>query len=176
LVAPGMEGDAKSWLYIAVFALFLTYMLGKLKLSLASASPEAREAKRQIEDAKRRARQAGRTAKERADAWREAAMIALEQLERPNLAASYARRAERADPDDAAAVRVLSLTMREAGRLRALERLLWRRLAQVPQGAAFTRTFEELIALYAGPMKRPDRAVVLRRLRSGSIPPSTSEG
>ena len=88
------------------------------------------------------------------------------------MAASYARRAERANPDDAAAVRVLSLSLREAGRLRALERLLWRRLAQEGHGPAHLKAYDELIALYAGPLRCPERATVLRRMRRASIPPS----
>jgi hypothetical protein len=171
-----MNGDATRWVLLLVGALFFAYLFVKLKLSLLPGTPAVREAKRQIEQAKRRAREPGRTPKERADAWREAAMVALEQLERPNLAASYARRAERADPEDAAAVRILSRTMREAGRLRALERLLWRRLSQVPSGAAFTRAFAELVSLYEGPLRRPERALVLRRLRDASIPPPEDEG
>jgi hypothetical protein len=170
-----MEGDAQSWLLLIAGALLLTYLFLKLRGMLLPRTPAAREAKKQIEQAKRRAREPGRSRTERAAAWREAAMVALEQLDRPNLAASYARRAERADPEDAAAVKLLSLTFREAGRLPALERLLWRRLAQVPKGAAFTRAFAELVSLYEGPLRRPERAMVLRRLRDASIPPPGEE-
>ncbi len=170
-----MNADTKSWVLLLVGVLFFSYLFFKLRLSLSPGTPEVREAKRLIQQAKRRAREPGRSPKERADAWREAAMVALEQLERPNLAASYARRAERADPEDPAAVRVLSLTFREAGRIRALERLLWRRLAQVPKGAAFTRAFAELVSLYDGPLRRPERAMVLRRLRGASLPPQDDE-
>jgi hypothetical protein len=170
-----MDGDAKSWLLLVVGALFLSYLFVKMRGALVPGTPAKREARRLIERAKRRAREPGRSAKERADAWREAAMVALEQLERPNLAASYARRAERADPEDPAAVKVLSLTFREAGRLPALERLLWRRLSQVPKGAAFTRAFAELVSLYEGPLRRPERAMVLRRLRDASLPPPGQE-
>jgi len=167
-----MQSDSTGIALAIAGALFLTYVLLRLRVSFAPASPEARAARQRIEAAKERARKAGSTGRQRADAWRDAALAALEGLKRPNLAASYARRAERADPDDSDAVRVLSLSLREAGRLRALERLLWRRLAQEGHGPAHVRAYDELIALYDGPMRRPERAVVLRRMRLASIPPS----
>lgn len=167
-----MQPDSTGVALAIAGALFLLYVLLKLRVSFAPASPEVRAARERIAAAKLRARKPGGTGRERADAWRDAALAALEGLKRPNLAASYARRAERADPDDPAAVRVLSMSLREAGRLRALERLLWRRLAQESHGPAHLRAYDELIALYDGPMRCPERAVVLRRMRRVSIPPS----
>ncbi len=167
-----MQSDSTGMALAIAGVLFLLYVLLKLRVSFAPSSPEAQAAKQRIQDAKQRARQSGLTPSERAEAWREAAIAALEGLKRPNLAASYARRAERVNPDDEAAVRVLSLSMREAGRLRALERLLWRRLAQDGHGPAHLKAYDELISLYAGPMRCPERATVLRRMRRASIPPS----
>jgi len=170
-----MQPDSTGIALAIAGGLFLLYVLVKLRISLVPATPAARAAQQRIQDAKARARKPGVTSQERAEAWRDAALAALEGLKRPNLAASYARRAERACPEDAAAVRVLSLSMREAGRLRALERLLWRRLAEEGDGtmrAAHNRVYEELIQLYDGPLKCPERAVVLRRMRRVSIPPS----
>ena len=167
-----MQPDSTGVALAIAGALFLLYVLLKLRVSFAPATPETRAAKQRIQDAKLRARKPDISAHERAEAWRDAAVAALEGLKRPNLAASYARRAERACPDDAAAVRVLSRSMREAGRLRSLERLLWRRLAQEGHGPAHLRAYDELIALYDGPLRCPERAVVLRRMRRDSIPPS----
>lgn len=167
-----MQVDSTGMALAIAGGLFLLYLLLKLRISLSPATPQARAAKQRISDAKVRARKPGLTPAERAEAWRDAALAALEGLHRPNLAASYARRAERACPDDAAAVRVLSLSMREAGRLRALERLLWRRLAQETHGPAHARAYDELIALYDGPLRCPERATVLHRMRRASIPPS----
>ncbi len=166
-----MQSDSTGMALAIAGVLFLIYLLLKLRISFAPSTPEARAAKQRIHDAKQRARTAT-SPHERGQAWRDAALAALEGLKRPNLAASYARRAERANPDDAAAVGVLSLSLREAGRLRALERLLWRRLAQEGHGPAHLKVYDELISLYDGPMRCPERAIVLRRMRRASIPPS----
>ncbi len=172
-----MQPDSTGIALAVAGALFLLYVLVRLRISLVPTTPEARTAQQRIQEAKVRARKPGVTPQERAEAWRDAALAALEGLKRPNLAASYARRAERACPQDAVAVQVLSLSMREAGRLRALERLLWRRLAEDGDGplrAAHNRVYEELIQLYDGPLKCPERAIVLRRMKCVSIPPPAS--
>jgi hypothetical protein len=126
------------------------------------------EVKRQIADAKRRARIRGVDPSESAAAWREAALAALEGLNRPSLAASYARRAERLDPNDEEAIGLHAIALRRAARFRALERFLWRRLEEHPEqkGAGYDRTFDELVSLYEGPLRRPEMARVLRRMRS----------
>lgn len=160
-----MNQDPASIALVAAGALFLIYVLVKSRFSLVPASPEARDAKARIADAKRRARNKGLDSARRAEAWREAAEAALDGLDRPNLAAAYARRAERADPEDPAAVGMLAIALRRASRHRALERFLWRRLASQEDGPGYERAFDELIALYEGPMRRRERAKVLRRLR-----------
>jgi hypothetical protein len=126
------------------------------------------EVKRRIADAKRRARIRGAEPSESAAAWREAALAALEGLNRPSLAASYARRAERLDPDDEEAIGLHALALRRAARYRALERFLWRRIADHPDqtGAGYRCTFDELIRLYEGPLRRPEMARALLRLRN----------
>ena len=98
---------------------------------------------------------------------RDAATIALEELARPSLAASYARRAERIDPGDAQAVSLVALTLRRAARYRALERFLWRRLAEHAPGAGRDSIERELCALYEGPLRRPEIAAGLRRISGG---------
>jgi hypothetical protein len=124
--------------------------------------------KRKIADAKLRARIRGADPIQSASAWREAALAALEGLNRPSLAASYARRAERLDPNDEEAIGLHAIALRRAARFRALERFLWRRLAEHPEqkGVGYERTFDELVSLYEGPLRRPEMARVLRRLRS----------
>jgi len=102
---------------------------------------------------------------EKAAAYREAAEIALRSLERPNLAASLARRADRLSPETHEGLGVLVEAMGQAQRLRGLERLLWRKLREVEPGSPRHRKiFGELLALYGGPLKDPDRAEALRRL------------
>jgi len=172
-----MPEGATSWLIGAAVVLFVVYLVVKSRVSLVPQGPEVAEAKRSIAEAKRRARESAGDAKARARAWRDAATAALEGLHQPSLAASFARRAERADPDDAEALGVLALALRKSARLSALERLLWRRLAADSQrhGLAYERALDELIKLYEGPLRRSERARVLRDLRArGGSPPSST--
>ena len=92
------------------------------------------------------------------------AVVALEELRSPALAATFALRAEAADPADVESIGVLAQAFRQANRYHALERLLWRHLAQDSDHKANVRAFDELISLYEGPMKRPLQAQALKRL------------
>lgn len=147
-------------------ALFIAFLLFKLFRPAAPPGPERREARRRFSEARREAREPSQASADRAAAWRRAARIALDELKRPNLAASCALKAEKQDPGDAEAVAVLAASLRSASRLRALETILWRRLAHEEQahGPAYERAFRELVDLYEGPMRKPERAEVLRRL------------
>ncbi len=155
------------WGLLAAVVLFLGFLLLKSRVALLPRDPAVVEARRRIAEAKRRARIAGPDRKLRASAWLEAAAVALQELEDPALSASYAKRASRAAPDDASAVAAVIGALRASGRHRALERYLWRRL-QGPTGEAYDRAFEELLALYEGPLRRPERAAALRALRARS--------
>ena len=79
-------------------------------------------------------------------------------------------RAERLDPNDVEAVGMLAVSLRRAARYRALERFLWRRLAGGPEPdrAGYERAFSELLKLYEGPLRRPETAEGLRRMREQS--------
>jgi hypothetical protein len=160
-----MPKGPASWVLLAAVILFVLFMLVKLRVPLTGPS-ERVEAKRRLGDVKQRVRDAHDDPQGRARALREAANVALEELGQPNLAASYARRAERADPEDTSAVHVLAVALRRANRYRALEKLLWRRLANAPPGPVYERAFEELLSLYEGPMRRRAQAKVLRELRA----------
>lgn len=155
----------------AGWALFVAGLVSALFLVLKSrwsiwARRPKPEGYQKLAEAKKRAREAGDPAA-RAGALRDAAHVALEDLGRPNLAATYARRAERADPTSAESVGLLALALRRAARYRALEQQLWRKLAEDGEpDAARERAFDELLALYEGPMSRPEQARALRRLRS----------
>ncbi len=142
-------------------ALFALFVLFKSRYSLAGKDPARREARARFAEAKARAHAARSDSTLRARALREAALVALEDLGRPNLAASYARRAARAAPEDPESIRVAALAMRRAHRYAALEKLLWRRL---DHSVGCESTFAELLALYEGPLKRPEQARVLRAL------------
>lgn len=161
------QGPA-GWALLAAVALFLGWLLLKSRVSLAGQDPRRAEGRKRLAEAKARARAAKGDAALRARALRDAAIIALEDLGRPNKAASYARRALRADPDDGESIRVVALAMRRAQRYRALEKLLWRRLASGVDSQSEARAFAELLALYEGPMRRPAQAQVLRRLREAA--------
>jgi hypothetical protein len=146
---------------------FVAFLLFKLLASPGRRSAGARAVRERIADAKRRGSDHAASAADRAAALREAAVLALEELELPSLAASYARRAERLDPQNAESVGLLATSLRRAARFVALERLLWRRLSEgEPPSTGYQRALDELIALYAGPLKRPEIAGALRRMRS----------
>ncbi len=163
-----MRTEPASILFVLVGVLFVAFLLFKLVRPSFLRRTNKHEVKRKIADAKRRARIPGADPKQSASAWREAALAALEGLNRPSLAASYARRAERLDPDDEEAIGLLAIALRRAARYRALERFLWRRLADHPnqKGAGYERTIDELVCLYEGPLRRPEMARALRRMRS----------
>ena len=152
-----------------VFAglLFVGFLLFKTLRISGPHDERYHEARRRVADARRRARDPSASPEDRAAALREAAVAALDGMGRPSLAASYARRAERLDPGDAAAVGLRAVALRRATRFRALERFLWRRLAddENEAGPGYARAYQELISLYEGPLKRPEMATALRRLR-----------
>lgn len=159
-----MPETPAGWGLLAAVLLFVVFLLVKSRVPLLPRDPALAEARRRIGAAKRRARGAGSDGALRAQAWLEAAGIALDELEDAGLSASYAKRASRAAPDDARAIAAVIEALRNANRHRALERYLWRRL-QGPTGPAYDRAFEELLALYDGPLRRPERAAALRALR-----------
>lgn len=160
-----MTASAQSLVLLGAGLLFVLFLIVKL-VAPERRGPEARAARLRIAEAKRRASDHALPTPQRAAAMRDAALIALEQLGRPSLAASYARRAERLDPQAPEAIALLSAALRSATRFRALERLLWRRLADsIPADPAAERALEELLSLYEGPLRRPEVARALRRLR-----------
>ncbi|MBN1656233.1 MAG: hypothetical protein JXA30_20860 [Deltaproteobacteria bacterium] len=163
-----MRTEPSSIILVLVGVLFVAFLLFKLVRPSFSSRAKRQEVRQKIADAKQRARARGSDPIRRAAAWREAAWAALRGLNRPSLAASYARRAERLDPNDEEAVGLLAVSLRHAARYRALERFLWRRLADDPnqQGIGFLRTYDELIRLYDGPLRRPEMAKALRRFRN----------
>lgn len=167
-----MPDTPAGWGLLAAVILFVAFLLLKSRIPLLPRDPADREARRRIGEAKRRARAAGADRAARARAWLDAAAIALEDLDDANLAASCAKRAVRADPDDAEALDAVIGALEAAGRERALERFLWRRL-QGPTGPAYDRAFEKLLALYDGPLRRPERAAALRALRQRASTPGT---
>jgi hypothetical protein len=164
------EGMRSAAVIVAVVAFVVFLVLRLLPLgSRARRGPGTNAARERIAAAKRRGSDHTSSPVERAAAMREAALLTLNELRHPSLAASYARRAEKLDPQNAESVGLLATSLRRASRFVALERLLWRHLAEgAPHGPSYARALDELIALYAGPLKRPEIASALRGMRSPS--------
>jgi hypothetical protein len=160
-----MKTDAQSLLLLVGGAGFLAYLVLSMLTALGGRDEGFRNAQRRVLDAKRRAGDRALSNAERAAALREAAGAALEGMRRPGLAAALARRAERLEPGNLEGVGLVSLALRRAARYSALERFLWKRLAELdgPNAHGYQRTFDELVDLYDGPLRRPETAQVLRR-------------
>jgi len=168
-----MSMDAQDVLLLAGGGGFAVYLLAKMLGAMGMQHPRFEPARKALSEAKRKARDRSASASERAAALREAATVALEGLQRPTLAASYARRAEKLDPKHPASASLLATALRRGTRYRALELLLWRQLADHPVASvAYERAFQELVTLYEGPLRRPETATVLRRLASTASSPA----
>lgn len=143
-----------------LFALFLLLKMLRPRLGRAAVQ---RDVVDRLSGLRRQATDSALPPAERAAALRSAAGIALDELGRPGLAASYARRADRLDPEQVDTVGLLALALRKQARFGALERLLWRKLADASAPAVVQRAREELVGLYEGPLRRPEVAAALRR-------------
>jgi hypothetical protein len=160
-----MKTDAQSLLLLVGGAGFLAYLVLNMLSALGGRDDGFRKAQSRLLDAKRRAGDRSLSNAERAAALRDGASAALEGMRRPGLAAALARRAERLDPGNLETVGLMALALRRAARYSALERFLWKRLAELdgPNADGYRGTFDELVALYDGPLRRPETARVLRR-------------
>lgn len=165
-----MRTDAQSLLLLGAGALFFVYLVSRMWVGPSVPRDERFfAARKRVAEAKRRARDTRVPVAERALALRDAAATALEVLRRPALAASYARRAERLEPQSPEALGLLARALRAGDKYQALERMLWRWLSEESDSSpAYQRAFDELLALYDGPLGRPEIAEALRRLRSAS--------
>jgi hypothetical protein len=164
-----MKTDLQSMLLLGAGSAFFLYLLAKVITPRLTRDKRQRVAHQRIGEAKRKARDRSAAPELRAAALREAAVVALEELRRPELAASYALRAERLHPADPDTVGLLAVALRTGAKYRALERILWRQLAgHARSTAAYERAFDELVGLYDGPLQRPETAKVLRELKASS--------
>ncbi|MEZ4256074.1 MAG: hypothetical protein R3A78_10265 [Polyangiales bacterium] len=159
--------DTARWALLGAIVLFVLYLVLKSMFRLRPMVPRSPEARRRLAEAKARAVAESADPTARAAAWKEAARIAFVDLKRANLAASFAARALSASMDDAEAVELLTKGYRRVRRYRTLEKWLWRCLAH-GAGGAYETAHRELIALYDGPMRRPDWARALRAMRPGA--------
>ena len=152
------------WILLAAVLLFVTFLVIKSRIALFR-DPELAASRKRLGEARALARSAKDDRALRAKAYREAATIALDELGRSGLAASYARRADRADPEKGQSLKLLSRAMTRAGRHRGLEKLLWRRLDEVALDSERAgHLMDELVTLYEGPLRRHYTARVLRTL------------
>lgn len=161
-----MTDATRSLLLVLAGVAFAAFVLFKPRFRRAR-GPDAAAARKAIAAAKQRSRARDASPSARAAALREAASLALNELSQPGLAASFARRAEKLEPQNAATFGLLASSLRSASRFRALERMLWRRLGSADSDEGdHQRALEELITLYQGPLKRAEIATALQRLRS----------
>jgi len=111
---------------------------------------------------------------ERAQAFVRAGQEALSGLKKPSLAARYAKYAHDLAPADEAVTTFMIEAMRASKRWVHLERGLWQTLDATREQAstrqAFRHAHAALIDLYEGPLKRPERARVLRMIATPSEP------
>ena len=154
-----------SWVVVTIVVIFAVFILIKSRIPLSGRRPEEREARDRLKAIRKQIAKAKGDKRARSELWREAALIALEQLERPYRAALYARRADKLAPDDEENLSVVVRAFRRARRFRALERLLWRRMDQLEGNTqAQERVLHHIIALYNGPLRRPAQARVIEKL------------
>jgi len=166
-----MADSVRTVVLLCAAAAFVAFILLKRALPLPALRPEARAARARLSEAKRRAASGSASPTERAAALREAATIALDSLRDPGLAAALARRAERFDPENPESFGLLANSLRRASRYRALERMLWRKLTSTTPGGAVCRaSLDELVALYQGPLARPEIAAALGRMQLSPEP------
>ncbi len=158
-------GDA-GWGLIGAVVVFAIFLLVKSRVGLRGADPVQRSGRARIAKLKREIFSHKTDRAHRAALWRKAAEIALDELGRPYRAATYARRADKLDPDAKEAVPLIARAFRRARRFRALERLLWRRLDRMDalDDSRSSPIVAELITLYSGPLRRPAQARTLERL------------
>lgn len=157
-------GAVNRWALLAAVLFFVAFLVVRSRIAIFR-DPELASARKRLGAAKQRARQAKEDPSARAAAYREAATIALDELGRTGLAASYARRADRAHPEGKHSLQLLARAMSRGQRHRALEKLLWRRLDDTDLESERAQAIvEELVRLYEGPLRRRATASVLRRL------------
>jgi len=128
-------------------------------------APGGRAAQAKLSAAVARGSDAKLPAVERARALAHARRQALEGLKRPRLAARYAQHALGLAPGEADVVAFAVRAMGAAKRHVGLERALWISLDRAVDDATFEAARVALVALYEGPLKRPERARVLAGLR-----------
>lgn len=164
-----MDPTTRAWLIAGTALVFIVFLVVKAVFDPMPRGPGVREARRRLSEARKRARAKELSSHERSAAWCAAARLALEDLGSPRAAARLAQKALRADPASLDAQALLSRALHSAGRLRTLERALWVELdlaRGIRANDAYERAFAELLSLYEGPLRRPERARVLRALRA----------
>lgn len=162
----GLE-SLPGWVPVALALLsgsLVLVVLGRALLANSNSGSRA-AVRRRLSEAVARGSDASRPTEERARAFVDAGRAALEGLGQPRLAARHATYAHALAPSDRDVVLFLVDAMRRAQRHVGLERALWVTLDRTTDDAVFAIARSALVELYAGPLRRPERARVLGGLR-----------
>ncbi|UJR82223.1 hypothetical protein [Sandaracinus amylolyticus] len=149
---------------LAAALLFVLFIVAQALLPAILRRRGDRAANTKVDEAILRGNDTARAVSERADAFREAATIALDELRRPRLALRLLASGESIAPGEPATIALVERAMMRAKDLEGLERYLWQTMDAHPGSPAHTRALDALLALYEGPMKTPERARVLRAM------------
>ena len=154
----------QSFLVVAASLVFAAFLLVQMRPgTFAFARPPAIQGLREI---LARARSAG-TSRERAQALCDAGDLAAADPRHQNAAVGYFLRAMRLDPSWEAPVERVARSLER--RPRALERLLWKRLAAIPWEGDTRNAAARIAEALAGARRRPGatpQREVLRKLAS----------
>jgi hypothetical protein len=164
---PGLE-SLPPWmmpLLAALAILLVALVIVQGLLPVLRRPPGAPQARARLSAAVARGSDTSKPAEERARAFVDAGKEARDALHRPRLAARYAHHAHALAPGDPDVVGFVITTMRAAKRHVGLERALWVSLDRAADDATFETARAALATLYEGPLKRPERARVLKGLR-----------
>ncbi|AKF05147.1 hypothetical protein [Sandaracinus amylolyticus] len=149
---------------LAAALLFVLFIVAQALLPALIRRRGDRASSAKMDDAILRANDTARPAAQRAEAFREGATIALDELRRPRLALRLLTSAESVAPGEPATIALVERAMLRAKDLGALERFLWQTMDAHRGTPAHARALDALLALYDGPMKTPERARVLRAM------------
>ena len=150
---------------IVVAALFVAFTIFQAVVPALVRRRDKREAISKVKREVARSRDASLSDEARAAALCEAAKIALEELESPRAAAKHVKNALDRQPNHGAGVVLAIAALNRARAHRVLERLLWRALDAGLGPDDEKQAWDALLSLYEGPLKAPERARVLARLR-----------
>jgi hypothetical protein len=159
-----MSEEATRWASLAVTIAFALLVIVRGVLPALRKRRETAPARSAISKAVSVASDEKRSPSERARSLVEAGRKALDELEKPRLAAHHAEWAHRLSPSDPEVIALAVDALRAARAHGRLERLLWTSLDVAADDEVRRCAIDALAALYEGPMRCPERGRALRRL------------